>query len=621
MGSTKKHSKRKGSEKLEEEVEKHCICDSMDYTTLMICCDYCLVWFHVECVKVTETTAKIIKKFACNFCSDKDPKCVTIYKKWAKGVATEQKASKSDKKKGEESAEEKKIKSIEKRKGRDRSTPKQSVKSHIIEKREAAVDDTKTEDESNNKDTKKAKTAQTKVKREQSKTPDSDWTPKDRPFLGTSITAQQKHQLELQETNPNLRCKKCIGCFRENNCGKCFTCVQNGGKCCMDRICVQVEELLKQQVAKMVDEEEGMGSGELGQKKSRKGRKPKNISAKAEEAKTKGVTGKNHRFDEAQRRHTSDESTVNVQLKRAYDNWMRRRNKSNGCSRTAVLQQEDLQCSGLGCTHSARIGSRYCSDSCGVALAKQRLKEILPQRFNVFFETAPNSQTENSEQVQQIQGKVGEINGKLDELEQWKNNVHRFVVALKNNTQPTSPQKKPNADENMLVGCPVCHGEFPMRESCRHIHMCFVRSERQTTYGTDYLIPNNQYNLYCEEYNKIDRTYCKRLRFACSEHYRDEYGLEMCGCPLSWYKKGGSLEFHELFLSLDDFIGDDGFCQEKQKSCRDHKNWVQTAFSLIDNERLNLLNKYEELCEQRRSLQLKLLQRGDILTLLCNSAD
>jgi hypothetical protein len=39
-----------------------------------------------------------------------------------------------------------------------------------------------------------------------------------------------------------------------------------------------------------------------------------------------------------------------------------------------------------------------------------------------------------------------------------------------------------------VVGCPVCGGEFSMREISKHSQSCYVRSERQTTYGTDYKV-------------------------------------------------------------------------------------------------------------------------------------
>lgn len=124
-------------------------------------------------------------------------------------------------------------------------------------------------------------------------------------------------------------------------------------------------------------------------------------------------------------------------------------------------------------------------------------------------------------------------------------------------------------------------------------------------------IPNNRYNLYCDAYNKINKTYCKRLRYVCSEHYKDEYDLKVsittvlsknllpsyeneknlnlinfekvCGCPLNWFK-GTSQPFSELFASPDKIFGDEGYCQEKQKNCRDHRNWVQVNLKSIDTK-------------------------------------
>ncbi|KAL3071297.1 hypothetical protein niasHT_032538 [Heterodera trifolii] len=741
MANTKKHSKKKEDDG--EAEEKHCICDSKDYSTLMICCDYCLIWYHVECVKVTETQAKIFKKFACHFCTAKDPSCVTLHKKWAKGVVmSKHRGSKSG-----GSAKNKESNAGKEKKG-ERETKSGGTEKRRRERERSGESSSKTAatTTSSGGGGGARKSNRTKTDGEESEetrraTPEANAVP---PTVPPPMTAQQKHQLELQEANPNLRCKNCIGCFREKNCGKCFTCcasttttTSDDARCCTARICVQVEELLKQQQkmpssssaavdGKTSEETEGEenggekrttaqqmadGRGERrGGSSKKKGRKPKADKRHRQNQ----TTAQQQQQQRKHHRHgghgtmTAEEQqqATNVQLLRAYENLLRRRqnNANSGggggvegggtSSRGNRIAQEDLHCHGPGCTNSARVGSKYCSENCGIELAKRRLRLILPQRFNAFFGEAPHTQTENNAHIERIQEQMADINIRLDELDQWKNNVHQFMVVLKSNTfvdngttiamdndgiameqQSTttttkrspnggadanrddgdggndchaaengSEEKKPtmmtavvkNEDENMLVGCPVCHGEFQMREICKHVHTCFVRSERQTTYGTDYQIPNNQYNLYCEAYNKIDGTFCKRLRYACAEHYRDEYGLEVCGCPLGWYK-GNSLQFRAMFAASSQqqqqeeedvggyasalSFGDEGFCRQKQKNCRDHKNWAQTAFSLIDNERLNLLNKFDELCEQRRHLQLKLLQRGDILSLFCNNSE
>ena len=62
-------------------------------------------------------------------------------------------------------------------------------------------------------------------------------------------------QQKIQEENPDLRCGNCIGCFRDKDCGKCVVCMQsqNKDKLCMQRICVQIEELLQKKVEDLVN--------------------------------------------------------------------------------------------------------------------------------------------------------------------------------------------------------------------------------------------------------------------------------------------------------------------------------------------------------------------------------
>lgn len=52
------------SEREEKEgIEKYCICRrDHDGHTLMIMCDYCQEWFHIECLALKQSQLKVIEK-------------------------------------------------------------------------------------------------------------------------------------------------------------------------------------------------------------------------------------------------------------------------------------------------------------------------------------------------------------------------------------------------------------------------------------------------------------------------------------------------------------------------------------------------------------------------------
>uniref|UniRef100_A0A915NI71 CXXC-type zinc finger protein 1 n=1 Tax=Meloidogyne floridensis TaxID=298350 RepID=A0A915NI71_9BILA len=381
-------------------------------------------------------------------------------------------------------------------------------------------------------------------------------------LIPPTILKQQK----IQEENPELRCENCIGCFRDEDCGKCVVCMQsqNKGKLCMQRICVQVEELFKKKLKKSEKALSETSSIDCEVHVSTRGRKPK--QQLNDETMTK------HRRSAGMSEKPKEHEDLALQLNKFYNNVMRKRTKARH-NNELPIEHEEKQCIGPECTNSVRQGSKYCSERCGLALAQIRLKTILPQRFNDFFAKVPSKQIEDNKKLDNVEGQITQIHQKLKKFGEWKDNVENFLEAVKN-AQPNAERPK-SGDDNFVVGCPVCGGEFPMRE---------------------------------------------RLRYACAEHYRDEFNLKICGCPLIWYKNGSCLNFESLFISSDAMIADGGYCQEKNKNCRAHQNWIQTAFSLIDNERMNLLNQLEELIEQRGFILKTLTERGDVLTLLCSQS-
>uniref|UniRef100_A0A915MH65 CXXC-type zinc finger protein 1 n=1 Tax=Meloidogyne javanica TaxID=6303 RepID=A0A915MH65_MELJA len=349
-------------------------------------------------------------------------------------------------------------------------------------------------------------------------------------LIPPTILKQQK----IQEENPQLRCENCIGCFRDEDCGKCVVCMQsqNKGKLCMQRICVQVEELFKKKLKKSEKALSETSSIDCEVHVSTRGRKPKQQSN--DETITK------HRRSVGMSEKPKENDDLALQLNKFYNNLMRKRTKGRN-NNELPIEHEEKQCIGPECTNSVRQGSKYCSERCGLALAQIRLKTILPQRFNDFFAKVPSKQIEDNKKLDNVEGQITLIHQKLKKFGEWKDNVENFLEAIKN-AQPNAERPK-NGDDNFI-----------------------------------------------------------------------------CGCPLIWYKNGSCLNFESLFISSDAMIADGGYCQEKNKNCRAHQNWIQTAFSLIDNERMNLLNQLEELIEQRGFILKTLTERGDVLTLLCSQS-
>lgn len=76
-------------------------------------------------------------------------------------------------------------------------------------------------------------------------------------------------------------------------------------------------------------------------------------------------------------------------------------------------------CYGPGCIHSARKGSKYCSDKCGIKLASARILEILPQRLENKQITyyADTLSTKELAKIRQEQSDASNILAELDRKE------------------------------------------------------------------------------------------------------------------------------------------------------------------------------------------------------------
>ncbi|XP_041346830.1 uncharacterized protein LOC121366442 [Gigantopelta aegis] len=58
----------------------YCICRTSDCSRFMIDCDNCMEWFHGDCIGITHSDGRIIKRYYCTFCRQKDPSLSIIWR-------------------------------------------------------------------------------------------------------------------------------------------------------------------------------------------------------------------------------------------------------------------------------------------------------------------------------------------------------------------------------------------------------------------------------------------------------------------------------------------------------------------------------------------------------------
>lgn len=108
--------------------------------------------------------------------------------------------------------------------------------------------------------------------------------------------------------------------------------------------------------------------------------------------------------------------------------------------------------------------------------------------------------------------------------------------------------------------------------------------------------------MFCDFYNPINHTYCKRLRILCPEHCKDPKitDNEVCGCP--------------LVTNVFDLTGE--FCRAPKKNCVRHYVWEKLRRAEIDMERVRQWLKIDELVEQEHNILNNMKSRAGVLALM-----
>ncbi|CAD5222828.1 unnamed protein product [Bursaphelenchus xylophilus] len=383
------------------------------------------------------------------------------------------------------------------------------------------------------------------------------------------------------------RCGDCIGCLRQSNCEKCLNCIAK--RPCFKRICVQ-SQIIQQTAVK----------NEFVEKT-----KPKKVGKKVGRP----------RKPSGERKPRKRSVTANSQARE-------KNNRDTQQQKVTVISKEEEKvprhCYGPQCESAARPGSKYCSDECGQNLARKRLALLLPQRIQDYYEQTPMWKVETEEKIQKLRNTQLEIEETLKRIDDCAQNLNLYFTTLASGQPIYHRPAQQDEDSTFVHSCMVCGMEVPVKALPKHVQRCFVRIEKQSSFGTSHKFGINPHNIMCEKFDKNTKTFCKRLRVICSEHYRDEIGssFKICGYPLAWTRVR-SLPLEEMFLKMD--ILEDGMCMNERKTCETHYMWEQAASAVIENQRLQHLLRIDEIQDQYRRLAESHAVQRNAITVLMNS--
>ncbi|XP_035221026.1 CXXC-type zinc finger protein 1-like [Stegodyphus dumicola] len=262
------------------------------------------------------------------------------------------------------------------------------------------------------------------------------------------------------------------------------------------------------------------------------------------------------------------------------------------------------QCYGPGCVYSARKNSKYCSDSCGMKLATNRILEILPQRLQQWKIIPCAADELNRKQLTEIRKKKRLIENNLEAVEK---KIAEFVNLIrKSETSLENIEITTDSDDecNSTIYCKLCGAEIMTKVATKHMENCYKRQERRLLLTSSSSPLNDmEWNIFCN--HKMSRkVYCKKLRVLCPLHYKSRSEDEPCGYPLP---------------RTTDFESHSGkFCGRLKKNCLKHVAWEEINRAQLDMDKMRLLIQLGELEEEEEKVRKAMAARGDLLNLMCH---
>lgn len=214
---------------------------------------------------------------------------------------------------------------------------------------------------------------------------------------------------------------------------------------------------------------------------------------------------------------------------------------------------------------------------------------------------------QNKKGLEKNRAKQQIVRATLMELDKRHRELDLIVEAAKQCTlDEKAKDKDVDIEDESSMYCVTCGHEIHARTAIRHMERCFNKYESQASFGSIFKTRIEGNSMFCDFYNAVNKTYCKRLRVLCPEHSKDPKvtDTDVCGCPLT--------------KNVFELTGE--FCRAPKKSCFKHYCWEKIRRAEIDLERVRQWMKMDELVEQERQIKQAMASRSGLMGLLLHSS-
>lgn len=414
------------------------------------------------------------------------------------------------------------------------------------------------------------------------------------------------------------KCGECNSCARTEDCGRCDFCKDMrkfGGENklrqkCRLRQCTNYGTSINEKGSVCTDTTSDRAASDLSDLDQdyfdeEDAYENVKVAPKKRERKTSSSDGSPKKKKEKKKVKSKDKgkkTVEKIQKNRQKSNVSRRRQTDFDDS----LETDDdmpRQCYGPQCIEPARTGSKYCSDECGMKLAKSRIYEILPSRIQQ-WQSSPCVGEENNRKLQdQLHKETYEAKVQLKQLDLKIQELDALVERGRGVSIDTEQEGGDTEEDTELSSyCVTCGSEIGQRGLLRHMEKCYLKFEAQTSFWSIYKTHIEGNSMFCDFYNPQQKMYCKRLKILCPEHTKEPKVNPdaICGCPLEkdLFKEGGQL------------------CRASKRKCVKHFCWEKLRRAEIDMQRLRQWMKLDDLFEQQRNIRMAMSNRMGVLGLM-----